>query len=171
MREDGLRNYLSQAGENLCCRSASTSLARAQGARSCFHLSHCKQPEAQPAAPLDSKHPNQEPRIFQALSWFHISPSAPFGSECTMFTARTAARPGGCAGSGFCRPKPPARLRAPTSRFRWAIATDLGEIIANSESQLPHPKNEGDSTSQASSQGSLRGSNEIIPVAADCEEL
>lgn len=34
----------------------STSLAHAQGARSCFHLSHCKQPEAQPAGPLDSKH-------------------------------------------------------------------------------------------------------------------
>lgn len=79
--------------------------------------------------------------------------------------------PWGCAESGFCRPKPPARLRAPTSPFRWAIATDLGEIIANSEFQLPHPENEGDSTSQASSKGSPRGSNEIIPVAADCEKL
>ena len=39
------------------------------------------------------------------------------------------------------------------------------------ESQLPHPENEGDSTSQTSSKGSLRGSNEIIPGAADCEEL
>ena len=60
-REDGLRNYLSQAGESLCRRSASTSPARAQGARSRFHLSHRRQPEAQPAGPLDSKHPNQAP--------------------------------------------------------------------------------------------------------------
>ena len=96
-REDGLRNYLSQAGESLCCRSASTSLARAQGARSRFHLPHRRQPEAQPAGPLDSKHPNQEPastRVFQTLSWFHMSPNTPFGSECTMFTARRAARRG-----------------------------------------------------------------------------
>ena len=96
-REDGLRNYLSQAGESLCCRSASTSLARAQGARSRFHLPHRRQPEAQPAGPLDSKHPNQEPastRVFQTLSWFHMSPSTPFGSECTLFTARRAARRG-----------------------------------------------------------------------------
>ncbi|XP_054943371.1 galactosylgalactosylxylosylprotein 3-beta-glucuronosyltransferase 2-like [Physeter macrocephalus] len=68
----------------------------------------------------------------------------------------------GEASAGRAEKKPLARLGASASRFLWANATSLGASSS---------RKRGDSTPQAFSTGSLGGSNGMILMAANREEM
>ena len=76
-----------------------------------------------------------------------------------MVTCRRASSARSAGSDGISPGRAPGRPLAapggPRCIFTWPLNTDLGEITLNSEPQLPHPQNGGDSTSQASLKGSF----------------